>query len=454
MAHSRSAPHSLAGRFRGAGRIVALAGAALLVAGPGAGCSGGGNKTAGATLSPQDFRRPEPPAPPPAPAPTVAAASPGATEPAPSPAPPTRPFKPVKMIAMTEAAEGVLDVSTIPGPPPVETVPPPLSSEGVIVLDAKVGEINGRPIFASAFLEPLDGRLRALAKERAGNFTAWQTEAARIIQAALEREVVDELLLAEAYAMLEPEQREYGLRVFLRQVRSDFIRRSEGSAELADARLREQEGLTIDQKAKEALERELVATVVHRHILPRVNVSARDQREYYERHFDRFNPPGTAKLRVIRVPLTDESGAESVRTALESGMSFEEAARLEANTYRRADAGLHEITVTGLYEEAEIFGITEINDAARALRPGETIGPITAANSLFWITLVSIDRPEGVDFYDAQLTISEELRNRQFREEENRYLDRLLKAGSYTNLEQTAERLLAIATERYFGRVK
>ncbi len=358
--------------------------------------------------------------------------------------------RPIRTIGRSEASLGVLDVSVVPGSPSV-TGPAPGPAGEAVTLDSKVGQINGQPIIASKFFEPLDGRLRALAKETSGNTAKWREEAARVIFRALQAEILDQLLLAEAYAAMTPEVREIGLRAFLTQIREDLVRQNEGSRELANERLQEQEGVTIEQKSKEALQKEIIRHEVRRKIEPRVHVSTREQREYYERHFAEYNPPGTARLRLIRVSAKDEAGLERVREALASGMAFEEVAKLEANLFRRDVGGEHTVPVPGLYQEAQIFGIPELNDAALALEPGETIGPVPAQGTMAWVHLEGIDRPPGTSFYDAQLEINKLLEDEKAAAERERYFKRLLAEGSYSDLAQTTERLLAIATERYFG---
>jgi len=361
---------------------------------------------------------------------------------------PTR--RPIRTIGRSEASLGVLDVSVVPGSPAV-TGPAPSPAGEAVTLDSKVGQINGQPIIASKFLEPLDGRLRALAKETSGNEARWREEAARVIFRALQTEILDQLLLAEAYAAMTPEVREIGLRAFMTQIREDLVRQNEGSRELANERLQEREGVTIEQKSKEALHQEMIRHELRRKIEPRVHVSTREQREYYERHFAEYNPPGTARLRLIRVAASDEAGQEQVRRALAEGTPFAEVAKLEANLFRRDVGGEHTVQVPGLYEEAKIFGIPELNDAALALEPGETIGPIQVQGTVAWVHLEGIDRPPGVSFYDAQLEINRLLLDEKSAAERDRYFRKLLAEGSYSDLVQTTERLLAIATERYYG---
>lgn len=412
----------------------------------GAGCARN-SADAGAKLEPSDFRAAAP-----QPGSTAANGRSDGIGEGWAVAPPTTSIvakRPIRMIAMSEASAGVLDVSVVPGPPPTGGLTP-TASGAAITLDSKVGEINGQPIIASKFLEPLDGRLRAVAQKHAGKPQAWMAEAQPIVLRALLDQVRDELILAEAYSSVKPQVGEAGLRAFLAQIRQDLVRENDGSEMVADERLREQEGMTIDQKSKDSLNKGLISSEIQRRVMPRVFVSSRDQREYYDKNYERFNPPGTAKLRVIMLGAQDAAAAERVAAALAAGTSFEEAARLEGNRFRRDEGGEHIVPVAGLYEEASFFGVPELNDAARALEPGGTIGPVTTPDTVAWLHLESIDRPQGVSFYDAQVEINFILMQQQYAIEEVRYLAGLETRGSFSDIETTGRRLLAIATERYF----
>jgi hypothetical protein len=448
---------TLTGRGRSAafGAAAAAAGIAVLLAV--AGCASSKAKPPATTLAPQDFQRPPAPA-----APAEHAEHPEHAE-APAPAQPTpppvtaapRPLKPIRMIAVSEAMEGVLDVSTIPGPPPeaARQELPPRSAAAAIVLDSKVGEINGRPIFASAFLEPLDGRLRAAALEARGDMGKWQRSATQVIRDALQREIWDELLLAEAHASMPREHKEIGLRAFMQQFQEEMARRNQGSIAAADERLRREEGLSLDEKTRQELDKQLIHAHLVQRVTPRIHISTRDQRDFYERNFDRFNPPGDATLRLIRVPASNEDGIAAVRAALESGVPFAEAASLDANTFNRTGGGVYTVKIQGPQEEAEFITIGPVNDAARTLREGDHAGPIEVDGAVWWVMLERVDRPETKSFYEAQLEISRLLSNQRSHLEEQRYINQLLDKGSYTDLEEMGQRLLDIATARYFGRM-
>ncbi len=90
----------------------------------------------------------------------------------------------------------------------------------------------------------------------------------------------------------------------------------------------------------------------------------------------------------------------------------------------------------------------ELNDPAAALRVGQTTEPIPFGSSVMWIHLASIDQ-ESTSLYDAQLAISDQIRNERTAEELERYIDRLLGRASVSDVDRMLVRLLSIAAERY-----
>lgn len=362
---------------------------------------------------------------------------------------PRRPISKVPVMAASSVGEGVVDVSSAIGAPRLAE-PQPGAAGGEVVFDSLVGQINGRPVFASTFLDPLGPRLTALRKDYP-DLRSWTREAKRIIEETLSDRVRNDLVLAEALAGLTPEMKEQGLRYVLGQLRGDLVRQNAGSAESADVHLKESEGLSIDQKAKEQLNKELQWSELQRHVYSTVNVSTRDEKRYYEQNYGLFNPAGVASIRLIQVRSADATGVAQATEMLDSGVPFEEVAKLPANSFKRSDGGLLAMRLDKPYEETEFFAAGELNDAAHALTAGQTAGPIQYKTDTCWLHLDGIERPPGVSMYDAQLEIRDRLREQKLIDANRRYLERLLRRGSFSDIRTMTERLLLIAVERYYG---
>jgi hypothetical protein len=316
-----------------------------------------------------------------------------------------------------------------------------------IVLESVIGQINGRPLFASEVLTPLDGRLRAIAVDSKGDENVFMRTAATDVISVITAKVRDELMLAEAQATLPAEVRA-GLISFLGRIQQNLVSTQAGSALQADEALRETTGRTLQQEARDRLEQELIRNELRTKVIPRVNVPWRLIRQEYERSYDKYNPPGTATLRVIAVPTSDAAAVQAAQEAI-GNKSFAEAAGMEFNTFLRSEAGLARRELTGPLSEAELFADAAMTEAARKLEPGQTTAPIAWGDQTAWVHLESLDREAGVPLYDAQLEIELALRDRKFNLERNVYFERLLARGSFTRIESMVQEAMAIAVERY-----
>lgn len=322
-----------------------------------------------------------------------------------------------------------------------ETAPP----EGMAMLEAKVGDINGKPIYISSFFEPIRSRLVAEA-ERLGP-TDWRREAARIIGLRLDGLIADELLRAEALAALTPGQRQ-GLRAFLTTFRRDLLSENLGSAQLASRRLQSSDGQTLDQALEQKESDTLIRLTLYEEINRRVNVSWRDIQQRYEREYDRYNPPPTASFRLIRVRTDDTAALEEVTRRLNAGEPFEAVAGAPANSFQREDAGLVRAEFQGEFGEGTFFQASTLNETARTLDEGEVAGPFELGDYTAWLKLEGIEQ-ESISLYDAQLAINQELTLERRRDEQQRYLERLIERARVSNRDEILLRLLGVAQERY-----
>ena len=328
------------------------------------------------------------------------------------------------------------------------------AGEGVTI-DAVVGQINGRPVFVSEILEPLDGALRAAARD-AKDGNKWARSAAESIVRELRRRIEDELILSEARSGLTQEQRA-GLLRFLRTIESNLVSAQQGSEVAADEQYREQTGRSLSQEAQDIKDRALITNELRSRVTPRVTVSWRDVQNEYERKHAEFNPPAEYQFRMVYTDATNSSGITSIQEALADGKSFEEIAKLPANDFNRREGGLLRVKCADSQRECEFSRYPELNGALRTLGVGQTLGPImfipdakrSEIMRIGWVYLERIDQPEGVSLYDAQLEIETELRTERTNAEIGRYFDRLRKRGNVSRIEVMADKLMNIATERY-----
>lgn len=313
------------------------------------------------------------------------------------------------------------------------------------LLDAKVGDVNGRPVFVSTFLGPIEGRLRAEA-ERLGR-EEWMRKSAEIIQNEMRSLITDELLRAEALSRLSVDQKA-GLRRFLDDVRRNLLSQNMGSQQLAEDRLRREQGISQEEFLKQREDRTLVRFTLQEEIQDRINVSWRDIVRRYARDSSKYNPDPKARYYILRVDADDEAARSGVASDLASGTPFSDIAASDVNTWTLDEGGYRDVSLSGSLAEVELFAVPELNDPARTLSEGGTVGPIAFGSSVVWIHLDSVNR-ESTTLYDAQLPIADQIRNERTAAELERYIDRLLGRASVSDVDRMMIRLLEIAADRY-----
>jgi len=343
-----------------------------------------------------------------------------------------------------EISPGSRSFRVVPGEPLV------LSDVGVPMeapqlLDAKVGDVNGRPVFVSSFLGPIKGRLEAEA-ERMGR-EEWMRMAAGVIQSEMRSLITDELLRAEALSRLSVDQKA-GLRRFLDDVRRNLLSQNRGSQQLAEDRLRREQGLSQEEFLRQREDRTLVRFTLQEEIQDRINVSWRDIVRRYARDGSKYNPAPTARYYILRVDADDEAARSSVEGDLAAGTPFADLASSDLNTWTLDEGGARDVELVGAIADVELFAVPELNDPARTLSEGGVVGPTPFGSSLVWIHLDSVNS-ESTSLYDAQLTISDQIRNERTATELERYIDRLLGRASMSDVESMMIRLLQISAERY-----
>ena len=102
------------------------------------------------------------------------------------------------------------------------------------------------------------------------------------------------------------------------------------------------------------------------------------------------------------------------------------------------------------------FGRAAVDEAVAGLdAEGQRAGPIAqpgadGSGERFWfVEAVRVDRPAGRDLLAAQAEIEQTLRERQFLRLRARFIERLMREGSHTPLDEMADDILRIAINRY-----
>lgn len=322
-----------------------------------------------------------------------------------------------------------------------------------VLVDAKVGDINGRAIYADDFLEPLASRF--IAQRDIMEPAVWLNDLEKEVRRGVDELVQEELLRAEALASMPDEQRTFGLNAFVTRMRETLESRNLGSRTRAESSIVEEfgEGVTIDEFLRRQQDRELVRLILQSRVRDRVNISWREITQEYARSQDVFNPKPRAFFRWIRVPADDAATISDIQQRLDAGEPFAGVATIEANRFNREGGGLlPPVEVETEIADVKVFLIERLNEAAVALGEGAWTGPIEVrVGSTAYANWVQLERIERirVPLYDAQLAIAQTREREETERELDRYIRRLLERASFTDMDQMTERLTRIAIERF-----
>lgn len=308
-------------------------------------------------------------------------------------------------------------------------------------VDGMIGQVNGRAIYTNAVLdEQLRETLARWGRELPRD--TFRQRAAERIAVRLNGMVTDALVYGEAQRDLSDNERQ-GLVVAESNYREQLLREhGQGSPALAEANLIEQTGLNLDQTIEQWRQAAVVSRYMRQKLTPKVNVTRRDIKRYYQDNYDRFNAPEQRTIRVIQTLTTED--AEFVKTALDEGTPFEEVAEDSRNLFRPDRGGL-----MGVMAGDQLFADATINDATLAMSAGEYVGPIEVDGKSWFVFVEDIQQPKGQSLMEAQTQIQSILYEQQLREHSERYRKHLFEVGSYNSIEKMTLTLLEIATDRY-----
>ncbi len=323
----------------------------------------------------------------------------------------------------------------------------PGPGRGAVTVNAMIGQVNARPIYASDVLEQEHEQLQALA-ERVSR-SRFRQEAQQIVASRLVSIVRDELMLADARRELSQRQRQ-GLEAQVREQRKELLRRyGRGSETRADSRLRELRGIGLEDALEEYRQVLLLGHFRHQRFAPRVHVSRRDIERHYEDNYETYNPEPSRRIHMIRV--ANALAANRVDQLLEE-QPFEEVARQRMNMNNPDREGYF-----GTFSSDSPFGAAALNEALLALDEGEHSDRIELrtdeGREYYWIYLDSIEEGERRPLDgEVQLEIAQKLRQEQISRLWNRYQEELMREGNFKPVEQMTAEVLAIAEALYLPR--
>lgn len=315
------------------------------------------------------------------------------------------------------------------------------------LVDVKVGDINGKPVYANAFLDDIADQLKAQTSTLRRD--EWRTFAKEQIETKLTLQIRDELLRAEAVSNFSPEQRQ-GFFSFMRGVQQRVESQNQGSRAATDARLEATEGMSLDQYMRKREQEELIGFQLREKIDKRVSIPWRDIKQEYDRYFDTFNPAPRARFRLIQVANESPAALAAFEAARANGVAPAEIAADKAiNRYKPQVGGLEEREIKGDRATATLFGNEALNTAARTMAVGELVGPIAVGETVSFLFLEAVVEKSRT-LYEAQMDIESVLRRRRSAEATERYIANLRARAVVSSTQEMTRELLAVATARFW----
>lgn len=315
------------------------------------------------------------------------------------------------------------------------------SDTTIYIVDAMVGQVNGRAVYASSVLEPVAEQMAALGKTMPRG--VFRERAATLISSRLDQIVADALILGQAERDLNAQEQQ-GLAGMIAERRDELLRQyGRGSVSLANETMLEQTGKDLEQTLSEFRQKALVRRYLQQKLFPKLVVSRKDIERYYNDRPDEFNPKPGRTLRLIRV--TDEAGANRVEQQLSQKKPFAEVAADRANLYRREQGGLMADKARG----EKVFTQDELNAAMVSLAVGQSSQRIKIGNTSWWLYVEAIESGKARSLRDAQQEIEELLKKQRFQALTQRYRQKLFAEGSYNPIAEMTDSLVQVAISRY-----
>lgn len=313
-------------------------------------------------------------------------------------------------------------------------------------IECLVGQVNGRPVFADAFFEPIEDQIIVATAMRD------RTEARRALIETVRRQfkqtVDSELIVAEAESKLSAEQQQ-GLFAWIKTMQEETIAERGGSRAAAEASLEAEDAQTLDEFVQQTRDVMLARRLINERIAPRTIVAWRDVEQEYARRKAEFNPQPMIIIGRIRLNVTTDAAlVTQVKESIAAGKTFS-AIALELKLPDGGRWNRFDLPPEGIKG-------TQLGDALKERLDGLAIDamsePLLQPDFITWLTVMTIDQPVARSIFDreVQLQLQAELKSRRTIIERERYISTLRSRWVTDDIGEMERRLLEIAVERYW----
>ena len=314
-----------------------------------------------------------------------------------------------------------------------------------------VAEVNGTPIYANRVLSQVEKDLAAKARDL--DVKQFSQYALQKLTEAREYCINNELEFAAAQRNLDEKDRQLADRLTT-DWRQRQITEAGGSLELT-RRKAATEGLNFDDLVQEQYRKFMTQIYYTKRVLPRIQITAQDMRDYYRTHKDtEFTQHEQVHFRMIKIDPAAVGGREAaiakVKEAQDKaarGFDFAELAKSYSTDPNLARTGGD----VGWIQKGS-FRLEKVEQAAFELQPGQVSQNFIEEDGAFYIVKVEERKVGHVQPFDdptVQDSIYSTLRARQFRALREQVIRQLTANAIIRKNNDLLQTVVEMAMQRY-----
>ena len=191
-------------------------------------------------------------------------------------------------------------------------------------VDSLVGQVNGKPLYASEFLKTREDRIITIAASP--NRVQARDQVVQMISEAFDQYVNNMLIISEAEAMI-PKEGQEGVLAWLKDLQEKEIANRGGSRADAQRSIEEEfPGTTIEEFMNRQKNQALAGDLLRRRVQPRTIVSWRDVERLYDQNSATYNPLPSIRIGRIAISKSNQANVDKVNASFAQGKTFAQVA--------------------------------------------------------------------------------------------------------------------------------
>ena len=314
-------------------------------------------------------------------------------------------------------------------------------------VDSLVGQVNGKPLYASEFLKTREDRIITIAADP--DRVKARNQVVQMITEAFDQYVNNLLIISEAEAMIPADAQE-GVLAWMKELQEKEIATRGGSRADAQRSIEEEfPGTTIEEFMNRQKNQALAGDLLNRRIRPRTIVSWRDVERLYDQNSATYNPLPTIRIGRIAVLKSNQAQVDQVKASFAQGKSFSQVAA----DLKISDGGFwREMTIPKGGIDAIPDLVDDMKTRIKGLELNKVDGPIETKTQVVWMTLISTQQEKARSIFDPplQMQLRRQIENQRYGMEQQRYYANLRTRWVASDLEAMKMRLVSITLTRYF----